>query len=115
MNLLKHLTHLPTWQKLPRTPRWYSTEFDVKGIDPDVIKLMQMSQIRSPHAVRMLMRKYKVDTVAELVEKLPARRYHRRPWARFVALVRRAFGVTPYDPMVEIARKHRPPRSRRFS
>lgn len=115
MSLIKHLFHRPTWQKLPKVPRWYSTDFDHKGIDPDVARLMQMSHIRSPHVVKMLMRKYGVDSPRELAAVLPARRHHRRVGARLLALIRRAFGVTPYDPMVEIARRHRPPKSRRFS
>lgn len=106
MKLFRYLLHRPTWQKLPLMPRQYSTEFDAKQVDYDTAMLMSMAHVRSPHGVKLLLRKHNASSARELVEKLPARRRPRRLGARALGLVRRALGVTPYDPMKKIARPY---------
>lgn len=113
MNLITYLMHRATWEKLPRMPGSYSTEYNRKDVDPVTAKIMQMSHVRSPHGVRLLMKKYGATTPQELLDLLPSRRRPRRILAKLVGVFRRAIGVTPYDPMVKIAREHQPTRARR--
>ncbi len=105
--LLKYLLHRPTWQKLPMIPRQYAVGYDPFSVDDDTAMLMRLTQVRSPQAVKLLMKKHHAASARELIETLPARR---RPWrlrARALALARRAFGLTSYDPLRRIARQHR--------
>lgn len=106
MKLFRYLLHRPTWHKLPMMPRQYSTEFDARKVDHDTALLMSMTHTRSPHGVKLLLRKYGAASARELMERLPARRRPRRLGARVMSMIRRAVGVTSYDPMREIARQH---------
>jgi hypothetical protein len=113
MKLLKYLWHMSTWQKLPMLPYMYSTEYELKNIDRDTEHLMSLTQTRCPQGVEILKRRYQTEQASDLIEKLPSRRRKRDVGARALALIRRAYGVTPYDPMKSIARRHMKGRNRR--
>ncbi len=105
--LLKYLLHRPTWQKLPVIPRQYGTDYDPLAVDDDTSMLMRLTQVRSPQGVKLLMKQHHAPSARALVEALPPRRRPRRLQARVLNLARRALGLTSYDPMKEIARRHR--------
>lgn len=105
MSLLRYLIHLPTWQKLPMLPRMYSTEYEPRDIDRDTEALMKVTHTRCPQGVKLLERRYHLSA-HELIDLLQPRHRKRDAFGRMVALVRRAYGVLPYDPMRKIARQH---------
>lgn len=107
MKLWHYIFHRPTWQKLNMIPRHYSVDYDLKSVDRDATHLMGLNQIRSPHMIDQLKRRYKVETAGELVEVMPSRRRPRHLGKRVIALINRAMGQTPYDPMKSIALRHR--------
>lgn len=107
MKVLRWLLHRPTWQRLPIIPRQYGTQYDPTSIDADTALLMQLTQIRSPNNITALQRRYKATTARELIEVLPPRQRPRRLRQKAMSLVRRAFGVTSYDPTVKIVRPYR--------
>lgn len=104
-NLIKALFHLATWQKLPMLPRTYSSDYELDEADRDVQMLMSLSHVRCPQGARVLERKHKTPA-HELIDQLPQRHRRRRPLKRAVGLIRRALGVTPYDPMRSIYLEH---------
>jgi hypothetical protein len=107
MNLLQYLLHRPQWHKLPPLPRHYSTEYTPRDVDPDTALLMSKAHTRCPQAVALLLRKSPGLTPHELAQRLHRRQKPRRLGSRAIGLVRRALGLSSYDPMREIARQHR--------
>lgn len=105
MNLLRYLFHRPTWHKLPMMPRSYSVDYDARQLDADTADLMRISHVRCPQGVELLKRRHNLSS-HELARQLHTRRRRRNVGARFMAVIRRAFGVTRYDPMRTIARQH---------
>lgn len=106
MNLFQYLLHRPIWHRLPPMPRQWSSEYNGREVDHDVSTLMSMTHTRSPQGVKLLLKKHQVETPRELITLLPPRRRKRHILRRALALLRRAEGVTPYNPMVKIARQH---------
>lgn len=96
--LVRYFTHIKLADRLPRVPRGYSTEFNMKGLSEDEAALLKMSALRSPHSIERLKRRYGVTTARELVALLP-KRHKARKGARLMPLIRRVFGTTAYDPM----------------
>jgi hypothetical protein len=106
MKLIRYLFHRPTWQRLHMIPRQYATEYTARDVDRDTATLMQLTQVRSPQNVEILKRKHRASSARHLIEILPSRRRPRHIQQRALALVRRVFGLTSYDPMRKIARQH---------
>lgn len=104
--LVKYFRHIPLRDRLPRVPRGYSTDFDLRGITDDEAALMRMSALRSPHSIERLKRKHGVSSARELVAKLPKKHKPRRG-ERLMPLIRRVFGTTAYDPMKRHYLEHR--------
>jgi hypothetical protein len=104
--LVKYFTHITLRDRLPRVPRGYSTDFDLRGISEDEAALMRMSALRSPHSIQRLQRRHGVSSARELVAKLPKKH---KPYkgARLWPLIRRVFGTTAYDPMKRTYLAHR--------
>jgi hypothetical protein len=106
LNLIKYLMHLATWQKLPKPPRAYSSEYELKAAGDDIETMMKLSHIRCPQGAEHLTRKHGLP-VRELIDRLPRSRYRRMIKRRLVWLICRATGTTPYDPMKRRAFEHR--------
>lgn len=87
-------------------PRQWASEYNASSVDRDTATLMQLTQVRSPQNVEILKRKHGAANARQLIDTLPPRRRQRRVKARALALVRRAFGLTAYDPMRQYARRH---------
>ena len=104
--LISYFTHISIADRLPRVPRGYSTDFDLKGVSQDEAALMKMSALRSPHSIERLKRRHGVATTRELVAMLP-KRHKPHKGARLWPLIRRVFGTTPYDPMKRHYLEHR--------
>ena len=107
MRLIHWLLHRPTWQKLPPIPRQLSSLYDEVGIEHDTQRLMQLTHVRCPQYVALLLRRHKVETARELVYLLPPRRRPRMLKKRLLALARRAFGLSGSDPMRKIAAEYK--------
>lgn len=105
--ILRWLLRQPTWQKLPQIPRQLSSFYDDDGVHDDIQRLMQLTQIRCPQYVTLLMRRYKVETPYELIYLLPRRRRPRMLRKRLLGLLRRAFGLSASDPMRKIAYEYK--------
>ena len=106
MNLIQYLLHRATWEKLPPLPRMYSSEYQVAEVERDVEMLMRQTHARCPAGVKVLEQRYRLSA-RELIEQLPARRRKRRIGARAMAVLRRALGLMPYDPMKRFSYEHR--------
>ena len=104
--LVRYFTHISLSDRLPRVPRGYSTDFDLKGVSEDEAALMRMSALRSPHSIERLKRRYGVNSTRELVELLP-KKHKPRKGERLWPLIRRVFGTTRYDPMKRHYLAHR--------
>jgi hypothetical protein len=104
--LLRYFRHIKMVDRLPRVPRGYSTDFDLRAVSEDEAALMRMSALRSPHSVERLKRRYGVSSADELIAILPKRHKPRRG-ERLMPLLRRVFGTTRYDPMKRYYREHR--------
>jgi hypothetical protein len=96
--LIRYFTHIPLANRLPKVPRGYSTDFDLKRVSEDEAALMKMSALRSPHSIERLKRRYGVASARDLVELLP-KRHKPHKGERLWPLIRRVFGTTSYDPM----------------
>lgn len=94
------LLRLRTYEKLLKVPRQYANRVHLAEVDPDSALVMGRSAARSPANVKRLMKLYNVKTVEELLPYLPDYRYKRRPFARFVNLLRQFSGALPYNPDV---------------
>lgn len=105
LKLLRYLFTLRTGEKLPLLPRLYASEFDPGKVDRDTATLMKLTQTRCPLGVEYLKRRYRVSSAYELIYVLPSRRRRAHPGKRFMAILRRMFGTTSYNPMVKIARQ----------
>ena len=105
MNPLRYLLHWPTWKKLPMLPRMYSVDYNPKEVDRDTEQLMKITRIRCPQGVKLLERRYHM-TARELTIALTEQRRKRNFGRRIAAVVQRAYGLLPYDPMKMIARQH---------
>lgn len=106
MKLFKYLLYRPTWQKLHMIPRQWASEYNARQVDRDTATLMQLTQVRSPQNVEILKRKHRANNARELIENLPARNRPRRVKSRALGLIRRALGLSSYDPMRQYARQH---------
>jgi hypothetical protein len=104
--LIRYFTHISLADRLPRVPRGYSTDFDLKAVSDDEAALMRMSALRSPHSIERLKRRYGVNTTQELIDRLP-KRHKPHKGARLMPLIRRVFGTTAYDPMKRYYLEHR--------
>jgi hypothetical protein len=104
--LIRYFTHISLADRLPRVPRGYSTDFDLKAVSDDEAALMRMSALRSPHSIERLKRRYAVQSARELVAMLPKKHKPYRG-ARLMPLIRRVFGTTAYDPMKRYYLEHR--------
>jgi hypothetical protein len=104
--LIRYFTHIPLANRLPKVPRGYSTDFDLKRVSEDEAALMNMSALRSPHSIERLKKRYGVASARDLVELLP-KRHKARKGERLWPLVRRVFGTTRYDPMRRHYIEHR--------
>lgn len=107
MNLLTYLLRLRTRERLPMIPRTYSSEYDVRQVDPDTIRLMAETQTRDPRGVHLLMRRHGAQSPRELLRILPPRKRKRNVRRRALALVQRVFGLSNHDPLRSIYRQHR--------
>jgi hypothetical protein len=106
MKLIRYLTHIKTSDRLPPLPRGYSTEFEMRQVADDEATLMKISAIRSPQNVDTLKRRHGAQNARELIDVLP-RKHRPRRGPRLLQLIRRIFGIAPYDPMRRIYFKHR--------
>lgn len=113
--LIRYVRHRPIWQRLDMIPRQLASEYQPEDIDHPTALLMQMTQVRSPRNVRLLMKKHHAATPEELIRLLPSRQRRHRPWKRIMSLIRRTLGVLPYDPAIKLAREIRPRQGRRRS
>ncbi|MCK6581284.1 MAG: hypothetical protein L6Q98_24605 [Anaerolineae bacterium] len=97
MNLLTYLLRRSLLQKLPPLPRGYSVEYEPSRMSKAESDLMCLSYIRCPANISTLERKHKA-TASTLAQKLPRRKKRIHPARRAAALLRRIFGLLPYDP-----------------
>jgi hypothetical protein len=100
------IRYLFKWDKRPRIPSHLVTRFDWDEVSPDERLVLMAGKARDRHYVARLMRLYQADNAAELLARLPKRK---RPSVRkrIRALIMRAEGSLPYDPIIKDLRRMR--------
>ncbi len=104
--LSRYLLHRPRWWKLPMLPRGFSTEFEASDVDPDTAELMRAVAVRCPQSVEILREKRKAESVRDLVRTMNPRKRKRNVRGRAASLIRRALGLTSYDPAFRHSQIH---------
>lgn len=94
--ILRKLWRLTPWDKLPRAPRMFATEYD--RADKAEARVMARLGIRSPSGLRVAMKRYNVETIDELVAELEHHQPRRRLAHRIKLMLARASGGTRGHP-----------------
>lgn len=95
MGWIKYLFH---WDRRPRLPGHLVTPFALQDVTDEELLIFKAGKARDRQYLARLMRQHKAQSARELLEKLPP---PRRPSVRqrIAALIQRAEGSLPYDPM----------------
>ena len=95
MGWIKYLFH---WDRRPRIPSHLVTPFDMTTVSPDELMVFKAGKARDVHYVAKLMERYEAKNAVELLQRLPRAK---RPSVRerIRALIMRAEGSLPYDPI----------------
>lgn len=104
--LIKYFIYIKLADRLPRMPRQWANDYDPGDVSADEADLMRVTAIRSPHGVKILKRRYRLDKVDDLKRAVPIR-FRPRRGNRLLPLLRRIFGLAAHDPMRRIYHQHR--------
>lgn len=115
--LLRYLIRVKLSDRLPRIPYQWATDYDPSEVDRTAERLMELTAIRAPGAIKRLERRYR-RSADELVASLPLPRWQRRNTLK--GLIGRTLRLMNYDPFKRYAPRRRDrrqfvpePRSRR--
>lgn len=104
--LIKYLLHLKPKEKLGRVPNMFATEF--KSFSDSDARAMARLGIRSPSGLKSAMRKYRVNSVDDLIDRLDHHKPKRHVWRRLRNIFSRWAGGYDYVPhRQEIMRAHK--------
>lgn len=99
----KVLFGVKTKQRLPRIPRMYANEYDRPDVSFDEARVFARVGARSPEGVQMVLKKFRLKSIDELVALLPHRRYKPNAHARLRRWLQHVFGLYDYEPAVKPA------------
>lgn len=105
-NLIKYFIHIKLADRLPRLPRQWANDYDPHDVSNDDADLMRVTAIRSPHGVKILKRRYRLESSQDLKRAVPVR-FRPNRGNRLLPLLRRIFGLSAHDPMRRIYHQHR--------
>lgn len=100
MGWIKYFLH---WDRRPRIPHHLVNRFDMTAVNEDELLILMAGKARDREYIERLMKRYQASTALELLQRLPKRK---RPSIRdrFHALILRAEGSLPYDPLIREVR-----------
>lgn len=96
IRLLLWLYKISNLRRIAPLPRVYTSAYN--DIDQDAARVMARYGIRSPSGMRAAMKKHKVQTVDELVQRLEHHKVRRDLQKRLKGGLQRVSGGTPYNP-----------------
>lgn len=99
--LYRLLYYLNLRDRLDMTPHMIADEYSREEITHDIGRVFTDSQARSPRTTHLLQRRFKTESVDELLDILPSRKRRRQPRLRLAQWIARLQGLLPYEPNVK--------------
>jgi hypothetical protein len=96
----KMLFKVKTKQRLPRIPRMYANKYQRPAVSFDEARVFARVGARSPEGVRLVMKKFRLKSVNELIARLPHRAYRPNSRSRFRRWLQHVLGLYDYEPVV---------------
>lgn len=108
VSVVRYLIRIRPYDRIPPLPGGYTSEYAPSALERDCRRVMARRGIRSPRSLKRALKRYRVNTVDELVEVLGHYEYRRDVSRRAHLMAERLIGGLPYPP-------HRRPKKKRKS
>lgn len=97
--IFQWLYFFTNWDRIPPLPRgFYGADYDRDTLKEDERRVLSRIGARDPYGIKRAMKKHKVNTIAELEEKLLHYKPKRRVWERFIEGIGNLWGGYDHNP-----------------